>query len=146
MGVRYAEVGVAPAPSRSDDGPVTHYSRLSKVIVDVPDEVHDAELAFWRDALGTSFTHYERFPNYHGTDVVPDGFGFLVQRLGTGTPRVHLDIHTSDRAAEVARLERLGASLVDDGEHWAIMRDPAGLLFCVIPDPRLTADNAQTWT
>jgi hypothetical protein len=35
---------------------VTHYSRLSKVIIDVPLDTHDAEVAFWGDALGVEFT------------------------------------------------------------------------------------------
>jgi hypothetical protein len=45
--------------------------------------------------------------------------------------------------AEVRRLEKLGATMVEDGEHWAIMRDPAGMLFCVIADPNLHATNAH---
>ncbi|HEX4091236.1 MAG TPA: VOC family protein, partial [Trebonia sp.] len=36
----------------------------------------------------------------------------LMQRLESGSPRVHLDIHTDDVDAEVARLERLGAQRV----------------------------------
>ena len=123
---------------------VTHYSRLSKVIIDVPADRHDAEVAFWGDALGVEFTRFERFPEYHGVDL-PGGFGLLTQVLGEGPARVHLDIHTSDRSAEVARLIRLGATLVDDGDHWAIMRDPAGLVFCVIPDSRVDASNAAEW-
>jgi catechol 2,3-dioxygenase-like lactoylglutathione lyase family enzyme len=125
---------------------VTHYSRLSKIVVDVPAEAHDAEVAFWGQALGVPLTRFERFPEYHGASLATDGLGFLVQHLGDGTPGVHIDIHTTDRAAEVARLERIGATLVDDGEHWTIMRDPAGLLFCVIPDPRLNESNAQRWS
>jgi hypothetical protein len=101
-----------------------HYSRFSRLVVDVPAETHDAELAFWQGALGKPFTQAKRFPEYHWA---------------------HIDIHTSDRAAEVARLSALGASMVDDGEHWAIMRDPAGLVFCVIPDEALNESNATAW-
>jgi hypothetical protein len=36
----------------------------------------------------------------------------LITRLESGAPRVHLDIHTDDLDAEVARLERLGAERV----------------------------------
>jgi hypothetical protein len=123
---------------------VTYYSKLSKVVVDVPAAVHDAEVAFWTGALGTPLERYERFPEYHGAGL-PYGLGFLTQEIGSGSARVHLDIHTTDREAEVARLQALGAVLVDDGEHWAIMRDPAGLVFCVIPDSRLDESNAQRW-
>ena len=61
--------------------------------------------------------------------------------------RVHLDIHTDDLAAEVARLEELGAERVQQVHSWWILRDPAGLLFCVIPEPAgsLNDSNAQRW-
>jgi catechol 2,3-dioxygenase-like lactoylglutathione lyase family enzyme len=124
---------------------VTHYSRLSKIVIDAPPTTHDAELAFWRDALGLELVRAKRFPEYHSADL-PGGFGLLTQQLGEGEPRIHLDIHTSDRAAEVARLQALGATLLDEGEHWAIMRDPAGLVFCVIPDESIDASNATEWT
>jgi hypothetical protein len=60
---------------------------------------------------------------------------------------VHIDIHTDDLAAEVARLERLGAERVQQVHSWQVMRDPPGLLFCVIPEPRgsLSESNAQRW-
>ncbi|MEU6061588.1 VOC family protein [Streptomyces sp. NPDC047097] len=49
--------------------------------------------------------------------------------------RVHVDFHTEDRHAEVARLVALGATLV--GEHsagpmtWNVLQDPEGNEFCV---------------
>ena len=52
--------------------------------------------------------------------------GLLVQRLGNGPSRVHVDLHTDDVGAEVARLEGLGAEVVEVREHWTVMRDPAG--------------------
>jgi len=71
--------------------------------------------------------------------------GVLVQRLGEGVSRVHLDIHTTDAQAEVARLEKLGAKRLREGEGWVVMEDPAGVLFCVVPDKGLTGENAQRW-
>jgi catechol 2,3-dioxygenase-like lactoylglutathione lyase family enzyme len=123
---------------------VAHFSRLSRIVIDAPPPTHDAEVAFWRDALGVKLKHYERYPEYHGMDL-PGGFGLLTQALGDGPARVHLDFHTTDRAAEVARLERLGATVVDDTLEWTVMRDPAGLVFCVVPDERLDASNATEW-
>ena len=52
-------------------------------------------------------------------------------------PRIHLDLYADDQAAEVERLEALGAQLV----HWPkrpvdadyrIMEDPEGNRFCVV--------------
>jgi hypothetical protein len=79
----------------------------------------------------------------HGQD-----FWLLTQRLGEGTARVHLDIHTDDLDAEVARLEHLGARRVQRVDSWQVMRDPAGLLFCVLPGPpgTLHEGNAHRWT
>jgi hypothetical protein len=74
-------------------------------------------------------------------------FAMLVQQLGDGASRVHLDIHTSDLEAEVTRLERLGATRIRQAHTWWIMEDPAGLRFCVIPDQpgHLNETNAQRW-
>ena len=60
---------------------------------------------------------------------------------------MHLDIHTDDLDAEIARLEALGAERVAFVHAWWIMRDPAGLLFCVVPEPEdsLNDGNAQRW-
>jgi hypothetical protein len=124
---------------------VAHFSTLSKIVIDVPAGAHDGELAFWQGALGIDLAHYQRFPEYHGADLPGGGVGFLVQHLGDGSPKVHLDIHTSDRTAEVARLTAIGATLLSDGEQWTIMRDPAGLVFCVIPDPSVDASNGHEW-
>ena len=125
---------------------MTHHSRLCKIVIDAPPETHDREVAFWRDALGLPLKHFEQFPDFHGAHLTADrSIGLLLQHLGDGPAKVHLDIHTDDRAAEVARLEKLGAVLVHDGEHWAIMRDPAGLVFCVVPDRSVNETNARAW-
>ena len=68
-------------------------------------------------------------------------------RCREGAPRVHVDIHTDDVDAEVARLTALGASQVDRLTDWAVMRDPAGLPFCVVKAPPGELDDgaAITW-
>ena len=126
---------------------MAHYSRVTKIVIDVPPGDHDRELAFWDAATGVQLAHFERFPEYHGTDLPGSGLGFLVQRLDGGQARVHLDIHTDDLEAEVARLEALGAERVQQVHHWWVMRDPAGLPFCVIPEPAgsFSDANAQLW-
>ena len=45
--------------------------------------------------------------------------------------RVHLDLATSDRAAEVARLCALGATLWYAEGAFTVLRDPEGNPFCV---------------
>jgi hypothetical protein len=124
-----------------------HYSRLYKAVVDVPGDGHEAEVAFWQGALGVELARLERHPEYHGAALPGGDLAFLVQRLDDGPARVHLDIHTDDLDAEVDRLERLGARRVRHVHHWWVMRDPAGLLFCVLPQPpgTLNEQNAQRW-
>jgi hypothetical protein len=126
---------------------MTHYSRLSKVVIDVPPAGHDRELAFWCAAAGQQLTQGARYPEYHGAALHGQEFGLLIQRLDHGPSRVHLDIHTDDLAAEVARLEELGAGRVQLVHSWWIMRDPAGLPFCVVPESAdsLNETNAQRW-
>jgi len=117
------------------------------IVIDVPDPDHDAELAFWRGVTGEKLDVVARHPEYHGAKLGGQEFWMLIQRLGEGPARVHVDIHTDDMDAELARLEALGATRVHSTEDWWVMRDPAGLLFCVVPDPPgvLTGDNAQRW-
>jgi Glyoxalase-like domain len=125
---------------------MTHYSRISKLVINVAPADHDAEVAFWRGATGKPMTQFERYPEYHGADL-DDHLGLLVQKLEYGDSRVHLDIHTDDLEAEVKRLEGLGAQRVAQHNSWWIMRDPAGLPFCVIPDRPGSMDetNATRW-
>jgi Glyoxalase-like domain len=126
---------------------VVHYSRLSKVVIDVPPADHDRELAFWSAAAGQPLARFDRHPEYHGAALHGQDLWLLIQRLDEGQARVHIDIHTDDPAAEMARLEKLGAQLVQQVHSWWVMRDPAGLPFCIIPERPGTLDNsnAQRW-
>ena len=90
-----------------------------------------------RSASRPEFHHLER--------PVGVPLRFLLQRLdadgsdasdaseGTVTPvTAHLDLACDDRAAEVARHQSLGATVVGDpGGGWTVLRDPAGASYCV---------------
>jgi predicted enzyme related to lactoylglutathione lyase len=113
-----------------------HRNLLSTFMIDVPSEVVDETVAFWSDALGAA-PRATRMPNYHILDNAAEPNHVVVQDTGTGSARIHFDIHTDDLEAEVARLERLGATVVDRQwvDHpgsWIVMRDPAGMEFCVV--------------
>jgi len=124
---------------------VTHYSRLSKIVIDVPPQVLDAELAFWQEVTSEQLIHYTKYPEYYGGRLRGEDLGLLIQRLGQGEPRIHIDIHTDDLDAEVTRLERAGAERVQQIHQWWLMRDPAGLLFCVVPEEPGTLSEANAW-
>ncbi|RSM69224.1 VOC family protein [Kibdelosporangium aridum] len=93
---------------------------------------------FWTAALGTEITS-----DYEGHFVMlapwdPAGVALGLQRVPeelAGKNRVHIDLHTEDRLAEVDRLVGLGATIVDEqkvpGLSWTVLADPAGNVFCV---------------
>ena len=59
----------------------------------------------------------------------------LVQALGEGPARIHLDLEVPDapsRDAEADRLVGLGAVRVWSGD-WTVLRAPGGQLVCVVP-------------
>ena len=60
--------------------------------------------------------------------------------------RVHIDIETDDIPAEVARLEKLGAKVVDRLQRWVVMQAPTGQCFCVVRVQRPGfPKNANRW-
>ena len=118
--------------------------KLQCITVDARDP--HALAAFWAEALGWKV----------GEDV-NDVQVWIERELGdpnnTGFPdilflknldpkksknRLHLDFRPNDQAAEVARLEKLGAKRIDIGQSaeptctWVVMADPEGNEFCVL--------------
>jgi hypothetical protein len=93
---------------------------------------------FWAEAL-----------NYKSLDTDDPDEAAIVPKDGPGTKllfyrvpegkhvknRLHLDLRPEDQAAEVARLEALGAKRVDIGQgeqSWVVMADPEGNEFCIL--------------
>jgi hypothetical protein len=68
--------------------------------------------------------------------VVPDLLFLRVPDAKATKNRLHLDLRPDDQAAEVRRLEGLGASRADvgqdDGSSWVVMRDVEGNELCVL--------------
>ena len=111
---------------------MSHRSRLTSVLVDVPAADHERAVAFWTGALGKEPRHSQKFPEYAIYGEVTPGIEFMVQSTGDAHPRVHLDIESDDVEAEVSRLTALGATEVERHHTWVVMRDPAGTVFCVV--------------
>ena len=83
--------------------------------------------------------HLARLGRTPETDpaVAVDGPGPTLFFQETETPkttrnRVHLDVSTDDRSAEVARLKALGGSVRDEHDTHTVMLDPEGNEFCVL--------------
>ncbi len=101
----------------------------------------DVEAAerFWSEALGYDRL-YERAPYVVLGPPVGAGPRVLIQKVGSmpaGKSSVHLDLRVQDPAAEVLRLEVLGAKVdrivAEAGTAWTVMVDPGGIPFCVCP-------------
>ena len=124
-----------------------HRSRLTAALIDVPRGHYNRETTFWSEALGATIDRDTEDPDYAEFGEVLPGLIMMVQRVDDQA-RVHLDIETDDVDAEVARLEALGATRVQQVKTWWVMRDPAGLLFCVVrvQNPEAFERGAKTWT
>jgi hypothetical protein len=106
---------------------------MRTVVLDFPSDVHDAARAFWSRALDAGVRQGRRHPEYHRLEH-PAALGMvLVQKLTEGASRIHLDIEADDTEAEVGRLVAAGAVVVERIDDWVVLRDPGGLLFCVVP-------------
>src|SRR4051812_25371008 len=119
--------------------------RWQCVIVDCTDP--EPVATFWAAALGWRRTH----SSADGGEIVleppegspqdgvsPDLLFIRVPDPTPGTNRLHLDLRPTDQAAEVARLQELGATRVDVGQgargdaSWVVMADPEGNELCVL--------------
>src|SRR5690606_26122545 len=79
----------------ADSRSMSHRSHLCTIVIDVPAADHAATAAFWGAATGAEQQQLPH-PEFHGARLHPS-LVLLVQRLGEGGPRVHVDIHTEDR-------------------------------------------------
>jgi len=68
--------------------------------------------------------------------VAPDLLFLRVPESKSVKNRLHIDLRPDDQAAEVARIEALGARRVDVGQagdvSWVVLADPEGNEFCVL--------------
>ena len=99
--------------------------------------------AFWEQALGWRRTYdtddevvLEPPAGSRQDGVAPDLLFIRVPEGKQVKNRWHLDLRPDDQAAEVRRLEELGAARIDIGQGddvtWVVMADPDGNEFCVL--------------
>ncbi|MGN6474780.1 MAG: VOC family protein [Mycobacteriales bacterium] len=126
---------------------MSHRSKLSCAYVDVPRPDFEKTANFYGELLGKPVTVDADEPDYASYGDYVEGFDLYVQGVGDDEPRVHLDIETDDIDAEVARLVSLGATEVARIQGWVVMRDPVGIVFCVIrvQSPERFESQATTW-
>ena len=119
---------------------------MSLTVGNIVLRVDDLELeaTFWAAALGYERRRIEAddFAQVVSPDRSGPSISFDRYRAADRVPpRIHLDLFTDEQAAEVARLEGLGARQV----HWdrrpadadyVIMEDPESNRFCVVDTTR----------
>src|SRR5579859_6020458 len=107
-----------------------HYSRLCAILIDCKTTDVDAAADFWAHALGweVDYDHEATRGAYRMLATPPDEPIVQIQRVDHES-RAHLDIETDDIAAEVERLEKLGARVVSRLERWVVMEAPTGHRF-----------------
>jgi predicted enzyme related to lactoylglutathione lyase len=122
-----------------------HRSALGALCIDVPTADVAAASAFWQAALGRTARQGTTHPEFEVLAGTFSGMRGIVQDVHRDAPGVHLDLHTDDLETEVTRLCSLGARDVARHGGWAVLEDPAGMRFCVVPvdgDDPLLADAA----
>ena len=124
-----------------------HKSRLAGFIIDCQTPDLEAAARFWSRALGLELR----------ASAAPEDAGYRLLATAADQPhlevqqvehpsRVHLDIETDDIPAEVARLEKSGAKVVNHLDRWVVMQAPTGQRFCVVRVQRPGfPKNANRW-
>jgi predicted enzyme related to lactoylglutathione lyase len=125
-----------------------HRSRLCALLIDCQSSDIDEAARFWAQALGRPIDsdHPGTRGNYRMLETPLDEPIVQIQRVEHES-RVHIDIETDDIPAEVARLQALGAHVVERLERWVVMQAPTGQRLCVVRVQRPGfPKNASTWT
>jgi hypothetical protein len=137
--VRYEGQSRVPGPVEWPGG---QRSIADQICIDVPPERYERELRFWEEFTGRSRlpgepSEFERLERPEGMPLE-----ILFQRLDEAEPdepvRAHIDLACSDVEAETARHRDLGAVPLERFEQWQVLRDPAGLEYCItdrLPKP-----------
>ena len=118
--------------------------RLQSITIDAHDPLALAQ--FWAEALGWKIGEdvneievwIERELGDPKKTGFPDILFLRVPDSKVVKNRLHLDLRPDDQAAEVARLEKLGATKIEIGQStdpdttWVVLADPEGNEFCVL--------------
>ena len=116
-----------------------HRSRVAHFVIDVEDL--DQAVTFWSSAFDATEEPVNPASRHVYRKLrLPDApVRILLQQTDdpkAAKERMHLDLETDDVAAEVKRLEALGATRWDHqtarGYDFWVMRDPWGNEFCVL--------------
>jgi len=124
-----------------------HKSKLAGFIIDCKTNNLQEAAQFWGNALGMEV---QKLPDEEGDKYIKlidnnTNLHIEVQSVEHQS-RVHLDIETDDIDAEVKRLEKLGANIVNYVNTWCVMQAPTGQKFCVVRKESIEFENqSKKW-
>jgi hypothetical protein len=137
--VRWHGEGTVPPPLPGADGS-GGVSRPDTLCLDVPPDEFDREVAFWAAFTGLA-AHPAPVPGYaYLTHRADWAIRLLLQRRESAAPgdrtRGHVDFGCTDAGAR-DRHVALGARVTGAEQYWTVLRDPAGLAYCLVNrDPK----------
>ncbi|MFJ9089463.1 VOC family protein [Streptomyces sp. NPDC102384] len=104
-------------------------SRLDQLCLDTAPGAYDAEVDFWSALTEWPEAPCES-PEFRLLKATP--IQLLLQRLDTDdAPSAHADLACANRAEAVARHTSLGATPLQEGRAWTVLRDPSGGTYCL---------------
>ncbi len=116
--------------------PGGHRSQVDQVCLDIAPAAYERECAFWSDLTGLPQRDSTYFAEFRTLERPPDQpIRLLLQRVGDDRSEVtaHLDVYTTDLAAETRRHEALGAKVLREHQHFTVLTDPTGAAYCITP-------------
>lgn len=124
-----------------------HKSRLGNIVIDCHTEDLLSAAQFWSAALGYALPDdLDASSNFVQLVTPPGEVQVIVQRV-VHESRAHIDVETDSIESEVARLQRLGATIDSRNDGWIVMRAPTGQRFCVGKPYRGNFDAcANSWS
>ena len=135
-----------PSRPRRSSLPRRHHSVLIALVIDCQVESLEPALAFWSAALKRRVASHDQDGDgrYGELESGAQEVFVLLQKVAH-EPRVHLDIQTDELDAEVARLEKLGATREKFVKRWWVMQAPTGHRFCVVRQQPAKRIAQNTW-
>jgi len=114
--------------------------------LDLAADEHARGLELWERLTGYQRSATRGDDGEFVTLVPPEGDGFLrVQRLGSGSSRVHLDLHVADPRTAALEAFGLGAAMVADEVDYLTLTSPGGFTFCFVPHRAGDVPRATAW-
>ncbi len=118
--------------------------------IDLAPEEYDSTARFWVEATGYPLSPPRGVYHEFATLLPTAGRDYLrAQRLARGPSRIHLDLHVAEVATARVAAVSGGATVLAEPGPYAVLRSPAGLTFCLVPNTGAAGAGeippADTW-